>query len=212
MAQEEQTYNMSFTAGALMVNETHAVAEAFLECDHDWKLTREKVFRENIMAKEKQKSSERYLSLMKQRIETLNEMELRVLIDGNMMEKRQIILLTICKAYPFIFDFIREAVGECFYGMQQRITQATFNGFFNEKKYTHPELETITDNTIYKMKQVTFHILEQAELIESAETGEIRRPYLSEKMERLIVQDNPAWLAAFLYSNNEISNLAELYG
>ena len=35
----EQTYNISFTAGALMVNETSAVAEVYLEQDGDWEKT-----------------------------------------------------------------------------------------------------------------------------------------------------------------------------
>ena len=91
------------------------------------------------------------------------------------------------------------------------MTNADFNEFFNEKKYEHPELERVTEQTVHKMRQVTFRILEQTELIESAESGELRRPYLTESLERLIVQDDAKWLAIYLYSNNEISNLHDLY-
>ena len=51
----------------------------------------------------------------------------------------------------------------------------------------------------------------QLEIIEDAESGILRRPYLSEAVERLVVKDDPKWLAIYLYSNNEINNLAELY-
>jgi hypothetical protein len=61
------------------------------------------------------------------------------------------------------------------------------------------------------MRQVIFRILEQLEIIEDAESGILRRPYLSEAVERLVVKDDPKWLAIYLYSNNEINNLAELY-
>jgi hypothetical protein len=121
------------------------------------------------------------------------------------------VLLAICKAHAFVYDFITENVRESFYNMNERISHANFNEFFNEKKYEHPELEQISDLTVAKMRQVIFRILEQTELIESAESGLLRRPYLTDAVERLVVQDNPKWLTIYLYSNNEISNLRDLY-
>lgn len=211
METENKTYNISFTAGAAMLSETHAVAEAFLECDGDWERTREKAFKENLMNKYKLSSNQRYFLLIKQRLEALNDAEIRMLVDNTVAIQRIIVLLAICKAHTFIFDFITEIVRECFYNLHERITNADFNEFFNEKKYEHPELEKVTDQTAYKMRQVVFRILEQTELIESAGSGELRRPYLTESLERLIVQDDAKWLAIYLYSNNEISNLRDLY-
>lgn len=95
--------------------------------------------------------------------------------------------------------------------MHEKITHANFNEFFNERKYVHPELEAITDLTLRKIRQVIFRILEQAELIESIDTGILRRPYLPEQIERIIVKDNPKWLGIYLYSNNEINNAISLY-
>jgi hypothetical protein len=45
METEKDIYNMSFTAGAAMMNETLAVAETLLECDGDWERTKEKIFK-----------------------------------------------------------------------------------------------------------------------------------------------------------------------
>ena len=42
---------MSFTAGAAMLNEMHAVAEALVECGGDWERTKDKTFKENLMEK-----------------------------------------------------------------------------------------------------------------------------------------------------------------
>lgn len=211
MATESNIYNMSFTAGAAMLNEMHAVAEAFLECGGDWKLTKEKTFRENLMEKEKMSSNQRYFALMKQRIEVLNSAELDMLVNGTVAVRRLIVLLAICKAHSFIYDFISENVRDCFYNQYERISPANFNEFYNEKKYVHPELEKVTELTVGKMRQVIFRILEQTELIEDAESGILHRPYLSETIERLVVKDNPKWLAIYLYSNNEINNLRDLY-
>lgn len=211
MAVERETYNMSFTAGAAMLNEMHAVAEALVECDGDWNRTKDMTFKENLMEKEKMSSSIRYFALMKQRLEVLNEAELDMLVNGTVAVRRLIVLLAICKAHSFIYDFISENVRDCFYNQYEKISHANFNEFYNEKKYEHPEIEQVSELTARKMRQVVFRILEQTELIEDAESGILRRPYLSEAVERLIVKDDPKWLAIYLYSNNEINNLRDLY-
>lgn len=211
MQTNNQTYNLTFTAGALLMNETCAVAEVYLETGRDWEITKDRVFKENLMEKEKVSTNRRFFSLVKQRIEALNESELELLVSGNNSVKRLMLFLAICKAHALIFDFIFVNVRECFFNMQEKVTHANFNEFFNEKKYIHPELESITDLTVNKIRQVVFRILEQAELIESVDTGILRRPYLPERVEELIVKDDPKWLGIFLYSNNEINNARSLY-
>ena len=208
---ETTLYNMSFTAGAAMLNETNAVASALLDCNGDWDKTKEITFKENLMQKDKAASNARYFALMKQRLETLNQEELEMLVNSTVAVRRQLVLLAICKAHPFIYDFISENVRDCFYNQYEKVTHANFNEFYNEKKYEHPELEQVSEDTVYKMRQVTFRILEQTELIEDINSGILRRPYLSEAIERLIVRDDPKWLAIYLYSDNEISNLRDLY-
>lgn len=211
MKEENVKYNLTFTAGSAMLNEMHAVAEALVECGGDWDKTKEITFRDNLMEKNKRSTNVRLFSLMKQRISTLNEEELQLLVDGNMATRRCIVLLAICKAHPFIFDFINENVREGFYDLHEKVTYANFNEFYNEKKYIHPELEQITELTVAKMRQVIFRIMEQTELIESAETGILRRPYLTQQLEEVIVRDHPRWLTIYLYSNNEINSLISLY-
>ena len=213
MTEENIKYNLTFTAGSAMLNEMHAVAETLRQNGggSDWKITKEIVFRENLMEKNRLSTNQRVFSLMKQRICTLNKEELDLLIDGNMATRRQIVLLAICKAHPFIFDFIRENVREAFYSLHGKVSYANFNEFFNEKKYIHPELEAITEQTVAKIRQVIFRIMEQTELIESTDSGILRRPYLSQELERIIVKDHPVWLTIFLYSNQEINQLINLY-
>ncbi len=194
-----------------MLNQMHAVAETFLDCNGDWQRTKARTLKENLMQQEKMSSNLRYFTLIKQRLEVLNAEELNMLVNGTVAVRRLIVLLAICKAHSFIFDFIAENVRECFYNQYEKVTHANFNEFYNEKKYEHPELEQATENTVYKMRQVTFLILEQTELIEDVGSGIIRRPYLSEAMEQLVVKDDPKWLAIYLYSDNEISNLRDLY-
>lgn len=211
MVTENNIYNMSFVAGAAMINETYAVAKAYLECDGDWNLTKEKTLKENLMEKDKLSSNQRYFLLIKQRLESLNKDQIQTLVNSTVAVQRVIVLLAICKAHLLIYDFIAENVRDCFYNLHEKVNHSNFNEFYNEKKYEHPELEQVTEKTQAKIRQVIFRILEQTELVESTENGELKRPYLTEDLERLIVKDNAKWLAIYLYSNNEISNLNDLY-
>lgn len=79
---ENEIYNISFTAGAAMLVETHAVAEVLIECDGDWNKVKDRVFAENIMQKDKKSSTVRYYALIKQRLEVLTPEELRLLSEN----------------------------------------------------------------------------------------------------------------------------------
>lgn len=202
------TYNLSFTAGAAMLMETHAIAQVFMECDGNWATTKKRVFDENVMQKEKLSSTSRYFALIKQRLECLTSDEINLLVNSPVAIQRQMVLLAICKAYRFIYDFINEIVRDTYFNRYEKISKTSFNEFFNEKKYEHPELEKVTEKSVGKMRQVLFHILEQTELIEDTNSGLIRRPYLNNSVEQAIVKDDPLLLAVFLYSNSEIESLA----
>lgn len=206
---ENEIYNLSFTAGAAMLVETHAVAEVLIECDGDWTKVKDRVFAENIMQKDKKSSTARYYALIKQRLDVLTPEELRLLSESPAAIQRQMVLLAICKAYRFIFDFINQYVRDAYFNQYEKVSKTAFNEFFNEKKYEHPELEKVTDKTVAKMRQVIFRILEQTELIDSAENGIIQRPYLRNIVEQAVLKDNPALLSVFMYSNSEIDNLTE---
>lgn len=211
MKVEDKKYKLTFTSGTLMVNETCAVATAFIDSGCDWAVTRERTFRDNLLEKDKETTKKKVFSLVKQRISTLSKDELSLLIDGAMTVKRQMALLGVCKVHALIFDFISVNVRNSFFDLQEKITYANFNEFLNEKKYEHTNLDNIADTTASKIRQAVFRILEQSELIESSNSGLLHRPYLSEDVERSIVMDDPKWLAIFLYSNNEINNACKLY-
>ena len=58
------------------------------------------------MRKEKVSTNKRLFSLVKQRIEVLNEEEQNLLVAGTNSVRRLLLLLAVCKAHSFIFDFI----------------------------------------------------------------------------------------------------------
>ena len=73
----------------------------------------------------------------------------------------------------------------------------------------HNELTEITEVTAKKVKQVVFKLLEQVGLITQIRNGIILKPIISSNVIDVIIEDDPALLYNFLFSNDEIKNLVK---
>ena len=119
------------------------------------------------------------------------------------------ILLSLVKAYPYVFDFIVEVLLNKYLLFDRTLLDSDYIRFVNSKSLQHPELENITEITSKKVKQVVFKLLEQVGLITNIKNGIILKPFLSTQVITVILSDDPAFLSAFLYSNEEIKVLIE---
>ena len=107
MQTNNQTYNLTFTAGALLMNETCAVAEVYLETGRDWEITKDRVFKENLMEKEKVSTNRRFFSLVKQRIEALNEKVRRAKRFSFTFYLQDLFLWNCCSSNDSINSFLK---------------------------------------------------------------------------------------------------------
>ena len=89
------------------------------------------------------------------------------------------------------------------------VSEIDYIKFVNAKSLAHDELTAITEVTAKKVKQVIFRLLEQVGLITKAKNGNIIKPVLNSKVIDVIVDDDPALLNAFLFSNVEIKSLMQ---
>ena len=150
--------------------------------------------------------TEREFSELKLRIESLTDNQLDILAYGDLVSKKQIALLSICKSYAFIRDFMVEVLRNRVLVFDFQLTEGAYFTFFRRKSEEHPELEEVTETTTKKIRQVTFKILEQAGMIDSVRSKKIIPQILDAKVINAIVEDDPEWLKIFLLSDIEISN------
>jgi len=87
------------------------------------------------------------------------------------------------------------------------LTEGEFITFLRRKTDIHPELEKITDKTTYKIKQVTFKILEQADIISDIRDKMIQPQLIEPEVMRVIANDNKEWLKVLLVSDADINNI-----
>lgn len=203
-------YKLSFTAVSFMINEMLKVAELYRDTKN-WSTVKKEVLENNLLQKKTITTSKRMFPEFQQRIINLTEEELNLLVLGTYSEQKQMNLLAICKTYNFIYEFIVEVVRDKYLEFKNVIKGSDFDIFLEDKQSIDPELEELTSTTKAKLKDVTYKILIESELILDKKSGIIKPLIISEKVREIILKDNPNWLKIFLLSDSEIKKCLEAY-
>jgi hypothetical protein len=192
-------YEFTFTASSLRLNEMVLVANAILD--------ERAIDYVNELGNGKATTGKRMLFELQKRIATLSPQALDLLANGPLSTQKQISFLAVCKAYSYICDFVVEVLREKLLLFDVEITEGDYISFYRRKAAQHPELEALTEITRYKIRQVTFKILEQAGLIDSIKTKIIQPQLLERHLLEAVVSDDPKWLKIFLMSDTDIANV-----
>lgn len=201
-------YTFSFTGASALIAETLVIAEEYNRLK-DWKAVEKSLLDNNLLNKVKQATFKREFSEIKKRLSLLTQDQLQLMIHGSLDDAKAMILLSLIKAYTFLRDFIVEVIRNKYLLFDTVISDIDYIRFVNTKSLSHNELNAITEVTAKKVKQVVFKLLEQVGLITQARNGSILKPILNAKVIDVIIDDDPALLSAFLFSNEEIKTLLQ---
>jgi len=203
-------YLLSYTSTALSPYESEVIANLYLESG-DWESVRERVIDENVVQKGTLASRKRLFLELKKRLSTLSEAQLAFYQGASASEVKALTMLSCFKCYHFIYDFATEVMRKKLLLFDFQVLNSDYESFYDSKAVSFENLNTISEATQKKLKQVMFKMFEQVGFIDSVKTKNIQKPYLSEELTRLIVQDDPKYLSAFLYSDNEINEQIKRY-
>lgn len=163
--QKKQKYSMAFTTGSLLHPETIKVVDLYVDL-HDWKAVSQAAFENNVLQYRTEGALKRTLSEIISRLKLLDSESIDLLFKGTVQDQLQVLWFAVCLRYPFIKEFASEVLFDKYKMLQLEVTQLDYDAFFNEKLNWHEELETITDATRYKLKQILFKMLREAEIID----------------------------------------------
>lgn len=175
----------------------------------DWALVQKSLMDNNLLNKVKLETFKREFREIKKRISLVTTDQLHILIHGGLDDAKAIILLSLAKAYPFFRDFVIEVIRSKYLIFDRVMTETDYTKFFNTKRLSHKELEVITEVTAKKVKQRFFTLLRQVGLITTNGDGAILRPFLSNRVLEVIIEDNPSYLIVFMISDEEIKSLLQ---
>jgi len=167
---KKNTYNFSFTAGALLHAETMLVTDIFIET-LSWDITKKKIIEDNLLRTRTKSSSQRLFREISMRLSNLHEKTLELLnnLSDETLEK-QIIWISICKTYPFISDFISEVVQEKIDVLDYTLTFDDYDCFFNKKAQWHSEIDNLSPSTQNKVRQVIFRMFKEMSFLSQEDT------------------------------------------
>lgn len=198
-------YSFSFTAASLRLNEMIKVAGYAIE-NPVTALSQIKKLGV-VFGSVKSRTSDRQFREISKRLETLTSAQLEILNDSDLQSQKHMALLAICKHNLFIRDFIIEVIREKTLVYNYQLNQSDFGIFINAKQQNNPELESFSDSTLKKARQVMFHIFEQAGLINNIHDLQIQPQLLSSAVIKAITADNRDLLKIFLYPDRDINEL-----
>jgi hypothetical protein len=205
---KNKRYNFSLTGASALIAETLVIAEEY-NMLNDWKAVEKSLLDHNLLNKVKHATFKREFLEIKKRLSLLTKDQLQLMIQGSLDDAKAMILLSLVKAYSFLRDFIVEVIRNKYLLFDTVVSEIDYIKFVNTKSLSHNELNAITEVTAKKVKQVIFKLLEQVGLITQAKNGSILKPILNSKVLDVIVDDDPALLNAFLFSNEEIKSLLQ---
>ena len=189
-------YKMSFTAGALLLNECNVVVENYLKCK-DWIKTKEIVLSKNLLQTRMNSTLVRYLNECIKRLKMLTEDQLIFFSKATIKDQISILWVAICAHYRFIADFAIEVIREKYLRYDYELSHKDFDVFFNDKSQWHSELEKLKPATIKKIKQNLFRILREVEIIDNSKL--ILGTTFSQDLYRIIEKSGKGSLAIFPY-------------
>ncbi len=162
-----QSYKLSFTALGLAIPDSIKVAEVFLSCNN-WENTRKILTDNNILQSRTRSRNKRVIHEIITRLSQLTQEQLLLLVDGSLEEQKLLLWFVVCKTYTFIRDFAIEILHQKFLVMDRMLTSNDVNAFYLQKIDIHEELERITESTKAKLLSQVFHMMQEADLVNTS--------------------------------------------
>lgn len=159
-----QRYALSFTSGSLLTQEALIAVPIYLR-EGDWATTRARIKDENLLQTRVERSNTRMLGALIPRLQVLTEAELQIIADGTSTERGHLMWAAACRQYDLIGEFAEEVLRERFLTLAGTVTYEEFDSFYRSKAIWHDELDTITDTSFKKIRQVVFKMMVDAGLL-----------------------------------------------
>lgn len=150
-------YNLSYSAGALLSESFDAVVNA--SKDFNLLVNGEEKLDYKIIPANAESSQKRYLSEIKSRLKNIPVSILNYYQSADINDKKTIQFYAICRRYQIIVEFMIEVVREKWLNLDYELDKYDYKLFLSNKLAESDDLDSITDNTTYKLTQVFFKML-----------------------------------------------------
>ncbi|OKA33832.1 hypothetical protein BJR07_25680 [Bacillus cereus] len=199
---EMKVYSGGFTAEHLYRNEMKIVADLQLK-GMSKQAIKDKIFEENLFHCRSEAAMKDIFPRVYRRAEKLNDTLRNMLVNGSRSDNNAILLYAFLKHFKFPRDFVLEVIHYNLKRFKNTVTEGNVMTFFEEKGQQYEEVRKWTDQTKYKLKQVTLKILVDGELLlKTGNEYEIKSIPLSKEL-REYVENNSEYSDLLMLTLND---------
>lgn len=175
------TYPLSFTAASLRPRESQLLAARYRELGN-WETVYAAVSSDPLFGQRKKASIRRTFNELTLRLKTLGEGELAQLAEGDPTTVRLLLWQAVCRAYPFIGNFVAEVIYPKVRRLDYRLLESDYRGYLREQSERHPRLLELADSTREKLRSQLFRMMVEAGLLDSTTERNLQLPAVSEEL------------------------------
>ena len=181
-----EEYKASLTGEPFLYNETKTIGKYLLDGENSLKKKKRNV-KENLIQYKQPKSISRVNSAIFKRLTILDKKQLNFLVNEELQQSKYMLIYSIMKTDNIVKDFIREVYYDKLLMNDTTIQQYEVEKWFNNKCDISEFLNSRSESTKYKLKQVLMQIMNASELVKREKnTFYINRPLLSDEFIKLL--------------------------
>ncbi|MFO7839746.1 MAG: DUF1819 family protein [Desulfosalsimonadaceae bacterium] len=170
---QKKTYDGGIVAGSLLVPESREVARLLLQ-GKDKNAWKDAIMKGNILQKRSPETAKRQGRLIQKRLSLMNPEHWELVSEGHAALATQAVMAAAIKHSHLIGDFMQSVVREHWRTFQKTISDSDWHHFMENCAQLDPRVDTWTDKTRAKLKQVVFRILAEAGYIQSTKSRQLQ--------------------------------------
>jgi hypothetical protein len=172
-------YNAEISAGSLMLPESRRIAKLLRErpTPQQW----DAAFNHENLLQKKPATARRQARLIRNRLETLDDEGLCLVVEGDGELSLQVLLVAAARHSLLLSDFLRDVYGADLRRLERTLSHRQWEAFLVECAHRDPAVDAWAVTTRKKLFQVIVRILAEAKYLDSARHMGLTPPMLHPK-------------------------------
>jgi hypothetical protein len=158
------SYLLSFTAGALLIEESRVAAQVLLESE-DLQVARSRLVDQRLITARTESSLKRTVSEVLSRLSVLPSGGVDLVANGNQDEVKQILWIACCLRYTLIRNFAEGPLAEAARTPGSSMDSKVIEVFFLNEQSESEELDSASEGTRSKLRQVLRLMIAQSGIV-----------------------------------------------
>lgn len=166
---QKKVYNGAIASGALLAPESRKIARLLL-AGADQNTIKDAILRGNILQKRSPQTAKTHESLIKKRLMLMDHDHWEMVVHGHAALVTQALMAAAIKHSHLIGDFMQSVVKEHWQTFQKSLFDSDWYYFMENCAQFDPRVDTWTDQTRAKLKQVVFRVLAESGYIDNTKS------------------------------------------